>query len=258
MFKQRFPHITTLAAYGCSFVGGGELGDHILSPDAENIKRRKGADHWWNFVEHSDPALLKLFHAAEQAGAWPKLAADLLNLTADNQAVGGTSLGLALWLFQEDLRLARLDPKTTLYVFGVTTPLRIQLFKPNSMATLTLGNPQHWCERTITDIFTDAYILWNHLQLLERISMLAKRWDLTIAVFNMFPPLHPSQSDIAANQLPLIQHQHDYVNQLPGFFLLEPSMSDFIRPEELLAFGHPNAAVHARFAEHVIGCLNRL
>lgn len=264
IFRDRFPLITTLSAYGCSFTAGAELGDHILTPKAEAIKRRKGFDNWWNnVVANADPELKRQWRAAEQAGAWPKLAADLMDLDVVNNARGGTSLGAAVWQFEEDVLLGRLDPKTTVFVFGVTNVPRIKLFAPSPMGTLRIGNPvgkpQYWCDRTITDIVTDGYMLWNHLQLLERIHNLAQRLDLKLAVFNMFAPLHPAQYDtITQDDLPLIEYQWDRLNTLPGFFLLEPSMSNFIIPGEFLGCGHPNHAVHARFAEHVTRCLDRL
>ena len=264
MFKQRYPHITTIAAYGCSFTAGAELGDHILTPKAEAIKRRKGFDNWWNnVVANSDPELKQQWGEAEQAGAWPKLTADLMDLDVVNRARGGTALGSAAWQFEEDLLLGRLDPKTTLFVFGVTNVPRIKMFKPCPITTLRIGNPtgkpRYWCDRTITDIVTDGYMLWNHLQLLERIHTLAQRLDLKLAMFNMFAPVPPAQYDtIIQEDLPLFEHQWDRLNTLPGFFLEEPSMSNFIREGEMMGLGHPNHAVHARFAEHVTRCLDRL
>jgi hypothetical protein len=264
MFKQRYPHITTLAAYGCSFTAGAELGDHLLHPKAEGIKRKKGFDNWWNnVVANADHELKRKWWDAEQAGAWPKLSADLMDLDVVNNARGGTALGSAVWQFEEDILLGRLDPKTTLFVFGVTNVPRIKMFKPSPINTLRIGNPtgkpRYWCDRTITDIVTDGYMLWNHLQLLERIYMLAQRQDLKLAAFNMFAPLHPTQYDtIIREDLPLFKYQYDRLNTLPGFFLEEPSMSNFIREGEQLGLGHPNHAVHARFAQHVVNCLDRL
>ena len=189
-----------------------------------------------------------------------------MDLAVDNRAAGGTSLGLSLWLFQEDVLGGRLDPKTTLFAFGVTHPQRINLFRPSPVNTLRLGGarsvgrPKYWCDRTITDIFTDGFLLWNHLQLLERISILAQRHNLTVAVFNMFDPVLPAKTTagMAPSQLPLLEYQHNYVNSLQGFFLEEPSMSNLTQPEEFLGCGHPNHASHARFAQHVVGCLDRL
>ena len=263
-FKQLYPHISTLSAYGCSLTAGGELGDHILTPDAEDIKRSRGYVYWANnVIDNADPELKQLWHDAELAGAWPKLTADLLGMQVVNNAQGGSSLGLSVWLFEQDILLGRVDPKTTLFVFGVTNIGRIKLFEPSPMSTLHMGNPigkpRYWCERTIIDIVSDGFLLWNHLQLLERIHALAQRLDLKIAVFNMFEPMTPSQYEtIAQADLAVFQHQWDRLNTLPGFFLLEPSMSNFIGHGETLGCGHPNAAVHARFAKHVVGCLNQL
>jgi hypothetical protein len=234
----------------------------LLDPKAELIKRRRGFDYWWDFTSKCDPALLKQWRAAEQAAAYPKLAADLLDLAVDNRAAGGTALGLSLWLFYEDVLMGRLDPKTTLFVFGVTNPQRIHLFKPSPTGTLRIGSPvarpKNWCNTTITDIFTDSYLLWNHLQLLERISVLAQRMDLTVAAFNMFPNFPLAEYHIDRNELRLMQYQYDLVNAQKGFFFQEPSMSEFIQPGEFLGCGHPNHAVHERFARHVVGCLDRL
>ena len=262
MFKDRYPHITTLAAYGCSITAGAELADYMLDPKAELIKRRRGFEYWWDFITSCDPKLLDQWRAAEQASAWPKLTADLMDLKVVNRAAGGTSLGLSLWLFYEDVLFGRLDPKTTLFVFGVTNPQRIHLFKPSPITTLrvgaAVGQPKNWCKATITDIFTDSYLLWNHLQLLERISVLAQRMDLNIAAFNMFPNVPLAEYRIDRNELRLMQYQYDLVNAQKGFFFAEPGLEEFIRPEERMGCGHPNHAVHARYAQHVAQCLNRL
>ena len=263
MFKQRFPHITTLAAYGCSFTAGAELGDHLISPKAETVKRKKGTDHWWRLFGNITPALMQNVIDYERSHSWPSRAAERLGLVSDNRAQNGTALGSAVWRFEQDLFNQRwADPTNTLFVFGVTTPDRVKLFELDPVRTLRIANPidqpKHWCMSTITDIFTDGLLIWNHLQLLERIAVLAQRLDLTIAVFNAFAPRPLAYYHIVQQDLALIEHQRHYINTLPGFFLLEPSMTEFIGEGERLGCGHPNALAHDRFAEHVVYCLDSL
>jgi hypothetical protein len=263
MFKQRFPHITTLAAYGCSYTEGAELGCHLLNPNAETIKGEKGFGYWWdNFVKTADPDLKLTVAAYERDHAWPSQVARALGLGCDNRAQGGSSLGLAVWRFEQDILERRLDPKQTLFVFGVTTTDRVKLFDPSPTTTLRMrghaNRLKNWHEGTIIDIFSDAFLLWNHLQLLSRLSALAQQLDATVAVFNMFGRLI-ADHQISAQDLAMFQHQQQQLNTAPGFFLLEPSMNSFmIKPEHRLGLGHPALIVHERYSKHVVACLDRL
>jgi hypothetical protein len=268
MFKLRYPHITTLTAYGCSYTAGAELGDHLISPKAETIKRRKGLDHWYDNIMgialYKDPNLKSTVSAYELDHAWPSQVARALGLASNNQALGGTSLGMAVWRFEQDILERRVDPKQTLFVFGVTTADRIHLFRPSPAPTLRMRGPsskiKEWHEGTILSIFNDAYLVWNHLQLLARLSALAKQLDVTIAVFNMFGNRNlQDYHQISARDLVMFQHQQQQLESAPGFFFLEPPMYSFVSGhEERLAFGHPTLAVHERYSKHVIDCLDRL
>jgi len=268
MFQQRYPHITTLVAYGCSYTAGAELGDHLISPKAEITKRKKGLDHWYDNIigtalYDKDPNLKRTVEEYELDHAWPSHVARALGLATSNRAIGGTSLGLAVWNFERDILERRVDAKNTLFVFGVTTADRIHLFGPSPANTLRMhGLAKEWHQGTILSIFTDAYLVWNHLQLLARLSALANQLDVVIAVFNMFGKFGNrvfQDYQIAPQDLVMFQHQQQQLEAAPGFFLLEPPMYSFITgPEEQLAFGHPTLAVHERYSKHVIDCLDRL
>lgn len=263
MFKQRYPHITTLAAYGCSYTEGAELGCHLINPNAETIKREKGFDYWWdNFVKTADPDLKLTVSAYERDHAWPSQAAGALGLTCINQALGGSSLGLAVWRFEQDILEGQIDPKQTVFVFGVTTTDRVKLFDPSPTNTLRMrghsNRLKNWHEGTIIDIFSDAFLLWNHLQLLSRLSVLAQQLDVVVAVFNMFGRTI-EEHQIGAHDLAMFQHQQQRLYTAPGFFLLEPAMNLFItKPEQRLGLGHPTLEVHELYSKHVVSCLDRL
>ena len=264
MFKQRFPHITTLAAYGCSYTAGAELGDHLILPGAETIKRKQGFDNWWDlFTSCVDAELKHTVNEHELYHAWPSQVARALGLVSCNRAQAATSLGLAVWRFEQDILERRLDAKNTLFVFGVTTTDRVKLFAPTPVSTLRLRGSANrlktWHEATIIDIFSDAYLLWNHLQLLSRLSVLAQQLGVVIAVFNMFGNRGYQDYQIIAEDLAMFEHQQQQLNTAPGFFLLEPDMHSFVlAPEERLAFGHPALIVHERYSRHVVACLDRL
>lgn len=264
MFKQRFPHITTLAAYGCSYTAGAELGDHLILPSAEKVKRKQGFDHWWDkIVSTADPDLKLTADAYERGHAWPSQVAGALGMVSCNRACVATSLGSAVWLFEQDILEGRLDAKNTLFVFGVTTTDRLKLFKPTFHHTLRLRGPANrlteWHEGTIIDIFSDAFLLWNHLQLLARLSALAQQLDVAVAVFNMFDQHLIQDYKISDQDLAMFQHQQQQLTAAPGFFLQEPAMASFASgPEQRLAFGHPTLEVHERYSKHVIDCLDRL
>jgi len=173
MFKQRFPHITTLAAYGCSYTAGAELGDHLILPGAETIKRKQGFDNWWDlFTSCVDAELKHTVNEHELYHAWPSQAARALGLVSCNRAQAATSLGLAVWRFEQDILERRLDAKNTLFVFGVTTTDPCQTVCSHSREY----SAPAWFSQPAQDLARSHYYryLFRRLSIMESSSTVVK------------------------------------------------------------------------------------
>lgn len=257
--------ITNIVAYGCSWTAGEELFDHLIHKRADYIKRKYGFMHWCkNHWDLASPTLQKSVKKEQYKAVWAGRVAEHFGIPYKNRALGGSSLGHAVLEFEKDLMANPNVGGNTLFLFGITGPDRALLFEEKHPRNFLIGNYEFWPKnnwdpKTVTDLFSDSYLIWHHLLLIERLVAISKERHINVAIYDMWNNAKLIDStlfDITAYARPLFEAKYKQLVETPCVFF-DQSLNGLVGgPEEMHGGGHPIAVVHQRFADYVIETLN--
>jgi len=253
--------IDKIIAFGCSFTAGAELLDHIIHRDSDLIKTKHGATYWKEkYVDKAEPHIIKRHKKLEPGLAWAGQIAKKLNISFESRAQGGSSLAWSLMKLEEAILNGDITP-TTLVLFGVTTKERgihISMNKPSPQSYL-LGHPNwwpdtSWDEKTVTSIFNDGQLLWQHLLCLDRIVQLSEDLGNRLQVFEMIQTIRFEDSySIHPDIVNILKYKYENVckhrNVHASKSLLELCESN---SKNLHGSGHPKADIHEQYADYIL------
>ena len=219
MFKK-------VISYGCSLTAGGELIDHLVTPNAEEIKRIHGLSYFIQMFkeERHSPENLK----KQNAMSWPGKIAKILEVDLCFRAKGGSSLQEQMFHLQKDLE----DPSffdDSLVVFGVPSWKRD--------CTFEFDYPVSYIDRDPKE-----NMIWNYLNYLFCLSAIANQIGENFKVFVFKPPKLNN---------PVFETMFNKITSNNNFYLVD--IRAFVKDNsEMLAGGHPNETVHNRFADYIL------
>lgn len=172
-------------AYGCSFTAGTELLDHVIHPDADQIKRQQGVSYFVqnHRKQHARRGELEI---TERSMVWAADLSRALGMTFENHARAGESLAETLYKIECHLQ----ESPPALMLVGLTTPSRMISFNPQGTHSWLLNTPQTWPQsgldpNTVLSLFPEELCLWLHLTYVLRLLQLADRSAVKIRLFFM-------------------------------------------------------------------------
>lgn len=170
-------NIKRIIFYGCSFTAGVELSDKEHYPqlsveEIQKLKRKLGYEFYHKFDE-------KLRNKLDNPKAWPRWFCDELNITWDNRAVPGSSMGAIVFNIERDLSNGEIND-TDLIIVGITSAERICTFTEHGSRSYILNNQDtSWDENFKKDfsltIANDNYILFNWYKDIKYLDLLSSK-----------------------------------------------------------------------------------
>lgn len=245
--------ITELRVYGCSFTGGSELMDHVLSPDAESIKLKHGHRHWLEL--HRSTLTQQQFEHQEKQQVWAAEIARRHSLAYHNHARNGSGMAEIVDTVERHWHQGILDDPSVLVLMGVTTHTRPMLWRDHQhIYTLMMTElPDHWHHPTLIDFCSDEWLTHQHLSNLLRLVQISDALKGRLIMFDMvgqsrtLTHIHKPSHPFHHRWREIVRSGHTRFN----FNLL-----DMMRPGEQHAGFHPHQVVHQRFAEWCCGQLD--
>lgn len=265
ILNGKITEIDRVIAFGCSYTAGAELLDHLIHPDADNIKRKKGMKYWKD--KFDSPETWKI-SAAEGNYTWAAKVADRLSVDFVNKARGGSSLGYSLFMLEDAILKGEVTDKTLVLV-GITTMNRSILFDEVSVKHMLISTPQYWPKnltwdiQTVLNVFSDSMLIWIQLNYLHRFVELSNRFSHRIQLFKM------PESIIDNKVLELIENKQSKelfnykmteILSAKSCFHNEESLFSVRKIDKLIDIhggGHPKVHIHEAFADYVMECLGK-
>ena len=219
---------------------------------------------YWNaFVKTQDTAFMDHIFQLELNSAWPAIVAQHYQVDFLNRARGGSSLAESLLAFEKDLVKDPDLANNTLFVFGITNSSRILKFNSVCSRTLMLSIPEYWPDPTldlytVLELWDDNALMWQHLQLLQRLLAVADRAGAAVLIFDSMGYLGGrlwyQLSNIAPYMLPLFDHVWDQIIADPRM-CVEQSLQGQ-QPQLFHGLRHPKISMHRSFSQYVIDCID--
>jgi hypothetical protein len=264
----------SVLAYGCSFTAGAELMDHVVHPEADKIKSIKGIDHW---DQHYIKTSLKRDQLSrkERQISWAGQIASKLGLPSINHGLGGCSTAYMVYLLERHLQEKAIKDGS-LVVVGVTNTTRIFHFDndpyPRNWVlhhrsvglpeTTDNGLPLSWDHKTVLDIYNESQLLWQHTNLLLRLTQISDQLDHRVKIFFMSD--HRREYDWLIDNTnlsyrPFFQQRLKAIMDHPCVYDEKYLCGFAENREEFHAYMHPRVQVHERFADWALGqlCLDQ-
>lgn len=256
----------SVVAYGCSFTAGAELMDQAVHPDADRIKAEQGMDYWDQRYIRTKYKRQQLVSKEHQL-SWPGQIASRLGLSLINHALGGNSTASMVYLLERHLQERSIDPHS-LIVVGVTNTTRILHFADDpyprnwvlhhrSVNTTGTSNglPLSWDHGTVLDIYNESQLLWQHTNLLLRLTQISDRLDHKVKIFFMSD--HHSEyqwlmDNTNLSYRPFFQQRLSEIMEHPCVYATRYLCGFAENRDEFHAYMHPKVHVHELFAKWAV------
>jgi hypothetical protein len=259
---------TRIQSYGCSYVAGVELFDHLIDPKADLIKRKRGFIDWiTNYVNVLPDGRMAEIDSMGRASAWPAIVAQHYQVDFLNRARGGSSLAESLLTFERDLVEDPNLVNNTLFLFGITHNDRILKFSSLKIQTFMLSMPDLWRDsrldhRTALELWDETALTWQHLQLLQRLLAVADRSGAAVLIFDSMGftgnrVWHRKMRGISQPypyMLPMFDHVWDQIIADPRMCVDQNLQNQ--PPQVFHGLGHPTISMHQSFSQYVINCID--
>ena len=236
--------ITQLWAYGCSFTGGSELMDHVLSQDAESIKLQHGHRYW--LEQHRSTLTQQQFEQQEKQQVWAAEIARRHSLEYHNHARNGSGMAEIVDTVEKHWHQGALDDPQILIVVGITVSTRLMTWRHGVMETIFLSDlPDHWHQPTVIDFCSDEWLTHQHLGHLLRLVQISNCLNGRLKMFDMMG----ITQDLVHIQTPRHSfHSRWQEIRQSGHAHFDLSLMDTMKRGEQHGGSHPTVAVHQRFA----------
>jgi hypothetical protein len=261
-----------LICYGCSFTGGGELGDHFLLPnnsldEVNQIKKNLGQEKFNQqpeVVKNGGPIYSD--HKGKTL-AWPAVLAEYFDVDYKNRAIGGSSLEHAIYHLETDMSRPDfdfgIDIDNDLIIVGITHPNRWFWINDNGdpMKPLVSGS-ESWPSKKfykefITHCFNSNDVLYNHFIKLKYLDLLSKSLGNRILMQPCMEAVSKFNLEQDVSESHLRRFLKDTLTSLNTIIDPTVSMHDFFEPRDGLPWGHPPKYAHDAFAKMLYNRLTR-
>lgn len=261
-----------IVAYGCSFTGGGELGDHFFFPkksiaEVNQIKKKLGQEGFNQLpevIKNTGPTYSE--HKGKEL-AWPAVLADYFNVEYKNRAIGGSSLGHAIYHLETDMSRPDLDfgisPDADLIIVGLTHSNRwFWITHDGHPQKPLVSGPDHWPSQKfykefLTYCSNSNNTLYNYIMNLKHLDLLSKSMGNRILI----QPCMESFSNFNLERNITEEYLRRFLkNTLDNLTtVIDPmvSMYDFFELRDELPWGHPPKYAHDAFAKMLYKKLTR-
>lgn len=259
--------VEKVIGYGCSFTAGDELCDHIIHPDADQIKATRGIMYWKDRYGTLENRQKFKTISKEHELSWVGQLASNLNVPFENNAIGGYSLDSAIFRLEQDFYNHKIT-SNTLAVLGITNPWRVMYFNrgKQEIKNVLLSHITNSLDKgTILNIYSNDLLMLNYVNSIQRLIAFAKDYNINLYAVPMVNTIEKQvevflkeDDHVYLEALPLIKTKADLISKSP-FVENRSTLYSYCEnsSEDQHGGNHPKKHVHKKLADYLTNKLTK-